>query len=168
MNFRHATTDDVPEIIDVAERSWEHDYPAILTRETAREAVAEWYDADRLELDAVTADTALIVAIDEDADEERAGPVVGFLHGVVDDDTGTLLRVYVDPDYRGEGTGRDLVEYATDDFETRGVERVEAMVLAENEPGNEFYRSLGFELVQRATTAIGGEPHDENIYLKLL
>ncbi|WP_440990008.1 GNAT family N-acetyltransferase [Haloarchaeobius baliensis] len=168
MNFRHATTEDVPEIIGVAERSWEHDYPGILTRETAREAVAEWYDTDRLELDAVAADTALVVAIDEDADEDRAGPVVGFLHGVVDDDTGTLLRVYVDPEQRGEGMGRALVEYAIDDFDTRGVERVEAMVLAANEPGNEFYESLGFELVQRATTTIGGEPHDENIYLKLL
>jgi ribosomal protein S18 acetylase RimI-like enzyme len=168
MEFRHATTDDVPEIIGVAERSWEHDYPSILTRETAREAVAEWYDHDRLELDAVTADTALVVAIDEDADEDRAGPVVGFVHGVVDDDTGTLLRVYVDPDHRSDGIGRSLVEYAVDDFETRGVERVEAMVLAANEPGNEFYESLGFELVQRATTTIGGEPHDENIHLKLL
>jgi len=168
MNFRHATTEDVPEIIDVAERSWEHDYPGILTRETAREAVAEWYDPDRLELDAVAADTALIVAIDEDADEDVAGPVIAFLHGVVDDETGTLLRVYVDPDHRHAGIGRSLVEYAIDDFDTRGVERVEAMVLAANEPGNEFYESLGFELVQRATTTVGGEPHDENIYLKLL
>ncbi|WP_256300115.1 GNAT family N-acetyltransferase [Haloarchaeobius salinus] len=168
MEFRHATTDDVPEILRVAERSWEQDYPDILTRETAREAVHDWYDADQLELDAVAADTALIVAIDEEADEDRAGPAVGFLHGVVDDDTGTLLRVYVDPDNRGDGIGRSLVEYAIDDFDTRGVERVEAMVLAANEPGNEFYRSLGFELVQRATTTIGGEPHDENIYLKLL
>ncbi|MFC4408065.1 GNAT family N-acetyltransferase [Haloarchaeobius iranensis] len=168
MKFRHATTDDVPEILRVAERSWEHDYPDILTRESAREAVHEWYDADRLELDAVTADTALVVAIDEAADEDVAGPVVGFVHGVVDDDTGTLLRVYVDPDYRGAGTGRALVEYAMDDFGTRGVERVEAMVLVANEPGNEFYESLGFELVQRATTTIAGEPYDENIYLKLL
>jgi ribosomal protein S18 acetylase RimI-like enzyme len=168
MKFRHAGTDDVPEIIGVAERSWEHDYPDILTRESAREAVTEWYDADRLELDAVAADTALLVAIDEDADEDQAGPPIGFVHGVVDDDTGTLLRVYVDPEYRGDGVGRSLVEYAIDDFGTRGVERVEAMVLAANEPGNEFYRSLGFELVQRATTTVGGEPHDENIYLKLL
>jgi len=167
MDFRHAATEDVPEIIGVAERSWEHDYPDILTRESTREAVTEWYDADRLELDAVAADTGLIVAC-EDADEDRTGPVIGFVHGVVDEATGTLLRVYVDPEYRGEGVGRALVEYAIDDFGTRGVQRVEAMVLAANEPGNEFYRSLGFELVQRATTTVGGEPHDENIYLKLL
>ncbi|WP_435347665.1 GNAT family N-acetyltransferase [Haloarchaeobius sp. HRN-SO-5] len=161
MDYRHATVDDVAAIQRVAERSWDHDYPAILTRESAREAVHDWYSTGQLEHDATAADVRLLVACEDDE-------VVGFAHGIVDDETGTLLRVYVDPDHRGKGAGRALVEYSIDEFSTAGVERVEAMVLAENEPGNEFYSALGFELVQRATTTIGDEPHDEHIYLKLV
>ncbi|WP_435332750.1 GNAT family N-acetyltransferase [Haloarchaeobius sp. TZWWS8] len=161
MDYRHATVDDIDALQRVAQRSWEQDYPAIVSRESIVEGVHEWYSDDRLEADIRAADTSVLVAADGDT-------VVGFAHGIVDDDTGTLMRVYVDPDHRGDGVGRALVEYAMDDFETRGVDRVESMVLTANEPGNAFYHRLGFEQVQRATTTIGGESYDENIYLKLL
>ena len=161
MDYRHATPEDVADIQRVAERSWEHDYPAFLNRESVREVVHEWYSTDQLEHDVEAADVRLIVACEDD-------DVVGFAHGIVSDETGTILRVYVDPDQRGNGAGRALVEYTMDDFSRSGVERVEAMVLAENEPGNEFYSALGFELVQRAMTTIGDESHAEHIYLKLV
>ncbi|WP_267639569.1 GNAT family N-acetyltransferase [Haloarchaeobius amylolyticus] len=161
MDYRPATVDDIDAIQRVAERSWEQDYPDIVSRESIRETVHEWYGEDRLRTDIAAADTMVLAAVDED-------DVVGFAHGVVADDTGTLMRVYVDPDHRGEGVGRSLVEVAVDDFATRGVDRVEALVLTANDPGNEFYQRLGFEHVQRATTTIGGESYEENIYLKLV
>ncbi|WP_435363916.1 GNAT family N-acetyltransferase [Haloarchaeobius sp. DYHT-AS-18] len=161
MDYRHATVDDIESIQRVAERSWEQDYPDIISRESILDGVHEWYGDDRLREDIAAADTMVLVALAE-------GDLAGFAHGVLADDTGTLMRVYVDPDHRGDGIGRALVEFATDDFATRGADRVEAMVLTDNEPGNEFYRSLGFEQVQRATTTIGGESYEENIYLKLV
>ncbi|WP_439026425.1 GNAT family N-acetyltransferase [Haloarchaeobius sp. DT45] len=161
MDYRHATVDDIDAIQRVAERTWEQDYPDIISRESILDTVHEWYGEDRLRSDIAAVDTLVLVALTD-------GDVAGFAHGVIADDTGTLMRVYVDPDHRGEGTGRSLVEFAIDDFATRGVDRVEAMVLAANQPGNQFYEGLGFEQVQRATTTIGGESYDENIYLKLV
>ncbi|WP_435358359.1 GNAT family N-acetyltransferase [Haloarchaeobius sp. DFWS5] len=161
MDYRHATMADIAAIQRVAERSWEQDYPDIISRESIRDGVHEWYGEDRLRADVDSADALVLVAADGD-------DVVGFAHGVLADDTGTLMRVYVDPDHRGEGLGRALVKFAEDDFATRGVDRLESMVLDANEPGNAFYHKLGYERVQRATTTIGGESYDENVYLKLL
>ncbi len=43
MNIRTATESDTHAILRIAEQSWKTDYPEILTRETAEEAVTDWY-----------------------------------------------------------------------------------------------------------------------------
>lgn len=157
MEVREATPDDAEAVNDVARRSWEHDYPAILSRETIAETVEDWYDPERIAADAAS-DDALVMVAEEDG-------IVGFSHAVRRDPRGgTILRLYVDPGYRGEGRGTTLLEQTCGALFDRGIERVEAMVLAENDPGNEFYREFGFERVDRNETVIGGESYDENVY----
>jgi hypothetical protein len=43
MSVRQATGDDVEAVQQLAERSWTTDYPEILTRESAEEAVTVCY-----------------------------------------------------------------------------------------------------------------------------
>jgi ribosomal protein S18 acetylase RimI-like enzyme len=104
----------------------------------------------------------------DDAENPGATGIVGFLPAVVDGDRGSVLRAYVHPDARGNGVGRGLVDAAMDAFRDRGCDRAEAMVLARNDPGNDFYTALGFERVGTDTTRIGGEGYDEHVYLKYL
>lgn len=158
MNVREATPDDAEAVKRVARRSWEHDYPAILSRETISETVENWYDPERIVADVRSEDALVAVA------EEDGNGVVGFSHAVWDERGGTILRLYVDPDYRGEGRGTTMLERTCGMLFDRGVERIEAMVLAENGPGNEFYRGFGFERVDRNETVIGEESYDENVY----
>jgi len=171
---REATRADVPAIRDVARATWERDYPAVLNRESVADTVEEWYDADRLAADVDRGDAVVLVAERHprddanDADDADDADVVGFVHAIVDGDCGTLLRAYVHPDARGEGVGRALVDAALDAFRDRGCDRAEAMVLARNDPGNAFYRSLGFEHVSTDTTIIGGDGYDERVYFRYL
>ena len=158
MTIRTAAEDDVDAIGRVAERSWAVDYPDILTSETAEAAVNEWYDADRIAEELAAERTLLFVA-------EADGPVVGFSHATWNDAEGYILRTYVHPDHRGEGFGRGLLTATRDALESRGVERVNAMVLAENGPGNAFYERFGFERVDRSETEVGGESYRENRYV---
>lgn len=161
MNIRPATTEDILSIQTVAEHSWENNYD-ILTRETARETVAEWYSKDRLRTD-IESDTSLVLV----ADEER---IVGFSHSAWSGEeetnpaVGTILRLYVDPDHRRTGIGSRLFEETRTALTEYGIERIEAMVLAANEPGNDFYRTAGFEQIETGETVIGGETYPENIY----
>ncbi|MEM4781328.1 MAG: GNAT family N-acetyltransferase [Halalkalicoccus sp.] len=129
---------------------------AILSRETIAETVEEWYAPDRLGFDIESDDAHVLVA--------DAEGVIGFSHAVVGEAVGTLLRLYVDPGHRGRGVGTALVEATCDALAAEGCERVEAMVLEENEPGNAFYTEFGFESVRESETTIGEERHDEIVY----
>lgn len=154
MEVRPAAPDDVPALRSIARRSWERD-PA-LTRETATESVEEWYGEERLREDIAASDVLVLVAVAED--------VVAFSHSVVDPPVGTVLRLYVDPDRRREGIGSRLLERTREELAARGVDRVQAMVLAANDPGAAFYQADGFERASTGETVIGGESYPEHVY----
>jgi ribosomal protein S18 acetylase RimI-like enzyme len=159
MNVREATDDDVGAIQRVAERAWEQDYPDILSRETAVDGVHEWYSEDSISRELDRADARIFVA-------EHAGTVAGFVHTVVAGEEGDILRVYVDPDHRGEGGGSSLVQAAVEQLRAAAVDRVQAMVLVDNEAGNEFYDAQGFEPASEShETEIGGEFYGERVWV---
>lgn len=160
MHTRQAETGDVAAIRRVAEQSWESDYPGILNRENIEEGVHEWYGEDQIRDEIKNEDAIVVVA-------ETDGDVVGFAHGIWARRTGHILRVYVDPDHRGQGIGRELLATVRDSLLTRGADRIQAMVLAENEIGNQFYQDAGFEKVDEGETTIGGETYTENVYRRL-
>ncbi|MHC3438900.1 N-acetyltransferase family protein [Natrialbaceae archaeon A-gly3] len=159
MKCRDATRGDAEAIGRIARASWETDYPEILSRETATdEAVEEWYGREAIERELETPGTVALVA------EDERGEVVGFSHAVVTDGEATILRVYVHPEARGEGVGTELLEATIEDASSRAADRVRAMVLTANEPGNAFYRSAGFEPAETGETVIGGDRYEERIY----
>ncbi|ADQ69268.1 acetyltransferase [Halogeometricum borinquense DSM 11551] len=160
MNIRTATESDTHAILRIAEQSWKTDYPEILTRETAEEAVTDWYTSEQIEAELNEEQTMILVA-------EREGAVVGFAHAAWNDseEDGYILRIYVHPEHRRENIGRELLERTCTNLAEQGIERINAMVLVENDPGNAFYKRFGFEHVDESQTTLGGEPHPENRYV---
>ncbi|KAB1197571.1 MULTISPECIES: GNAT family N-acetyltransferase [Haloferax] len=160
MTIRAATEDDIDAIRLVAKRSWETDYPEILTRETIDAGVEDWYAREQIVDALVPARSLLLVADHDDS-------VVGFAHATwsSDEHEGYILRLYVHPDHRRQGVGSELLERIRADLSSDGVERLNAMVLAENEPGITFYEQFGFEFVDEAQTTIGGDSYRENRYV---
>jgi ribosomal protein S18 acetylase RimI-like enzyme len=160
MHVREATTEDVPAIRRVAERSWEADYPDIVSRETASEGVEQWYGSERVHEELARAETGLLVA-------EEGDDVVGFAHAVWGGEAGTVLRLYVDPDHRRAGVGGELLAATVARLLDEGVDRVKATVLAENDPGNAFYEAHGFEREPGTQeTEIAGERHEEHVWVR--
>lgn len=159
MTVRAATADDVEAIKRVARRSWESDYPDILTRETVEAGVEDWYAPDNLTAALSRGRTSLLVA-------ERGGSVVGFVHAVrqAATDVGFVLRLYVDPDHQREGVGAALLEAVIEALRVDGLERIDAAVLSANEHGRSFYESFGFELADETETRIGEESYPECRY----
>lgn len=152
--IRSATVDDIEGIRRVARTSWRRDYPPILSRETAESGIDEWYAPEVLESELARPRSVVAVAEGED-------DIQGFVHGVSGDEIGHVLRVYADPAHRRQGIGWRLLEFVVDDMADFGFDRVAALVLADNEPGISFYRSLGFETVDEAETRIGGTAYRE-------
>lgn len=157
MTVHEATTDDVDEIRSVAEASWETDYPSLLSRETVKEGVEDWYGREQLVEEIKDPRTELFVTSEN-------GDLVGFVHAIVDGKDGVILRLYVHPDHRRQGVGTELFETVRERLLDYDIDQIRAMVLAENDLGNEFYRTLGFEHVTADETTIGEERFEENTY----
>ncbi|WP_224270588.1 GNAT family N-acetyltransferase [Haloprofundus salinisoli] len=161
MGVRPAIPDDIPAIQRVARQSWEATYRDILGTETVEETVSEWYSDETLSDALDKPGTAFLVA-------EEDGEIVGFCHGVVEAEQGDIVRLYVDPDHWRDGIGSALYERLRSDLEDFNMHRLEAIVLADNEMGNEFYRHLGFEQTGEGEVTMGGESYRENVYRKEL
>jgi ribosomal protein S18 acetylase RimI-like enzyme len=158
MRVRTATRDDFEAIYRVARASWETDYPEILSRETVSDAVEEWYRSEEFAQELDRPRSLVLVATDDRDD------VVGFAHAVWKDESGYVLRLYVTPERRRDGVGRQLLDGTRERLREHDVERVDAMVLSANRLGNEFYRSFGFEAVDEGETVIAGERVPETRY----
>lgn len=78
----------------------------------------------------------------------RGDQVVGFVAAADDE----ITWLYVDPDFYGQGIGRQLLHYAV--AECGATVTTEA--LAGNTPAINLYRSAGFEIVETRTGKLNG------------
>lgn len=75
-----------------------------------------------------------------------------------------IWGVYVAPEFRGRGLGRDLMQAALQHaFAWPGLRQVNLGVHAANEPARRLYESLGFEPfgLERDCLVVNGVPQDE-------
>jgi len=83
---------------------------------------------------------------------EDGSSIAGFLEGILfrgEPPIGYVYFVAVDPQARGMGSGRALVQESLRLFRSRGADRVFAAVPRDNDPSMRLFESLGFERVAR-------------------
>lgn len=156
IQIRPATQSDREAIREVAREAW-HDTYDDLDPETVDETVDAWYDDEVFASALDEPGTAVLVA-------EHDREVVGFTHGVVHEDEGDVLRMYVHPDHQGEGIGTALHERLREDLEDFNMQRMRAIDLASNESGRRFYEALGFEKSGEGTVEIDDTEYEEVVY----
>ncbi|WP_166035426.1 GNAT family N-acetyltransferase [Halorussus pelagicus] len=177
MEIRNATTDDVPTIRSVARESWKRAYADVVPESVVEDAVSEWYGDETMTRIVGDDEQVCLVATDDseashaskNASGERSesgGEIVGFAHGATEGEEGDVLRLYVHPDRWNEGIGSALLEAMEQRLTEMGAERMQAMVLADNEMGNAFYEDHGFEKTDEAETQLDGTTRTENVYAK--
>ncbi|USZ67335.1 GNAT family N-acetyltransferase [Halorussus salilacus] len=160
MDIREATEDDISTIRSVARESWKRAYADAVPESVIDDAVSEWYAEETMTRIIGDDEQVCLVAVDDD------GAVIGFSHGATDNGDGDVLRLYVHPDRWNEGIGTDLLAAMEERLREMGAERMQAMVLADNEMGNAFYESHGFEKTGEAETQLDGTTRTENVYAR--
>ncbi|WP_312910829.1 GNAT family N-acetyltransferase [Natronosalvus caseinilyticus] len=156
-DIRPATADDREAIRELARETW-HDTYTELDPDEIDETVDAWYSDEDLERALSTPGTTMLVA------EAGEGGIVGVAHGVVQEDEGDVLRLYVHPDHQREGIGTALHERLRENLEDFNMRRMRAIDLASNADGRAFYEDLGFEKTGEGTVDIGGESRREVVY----
>ncbi|QLK24408.1 GNAT family N-acetyltransferase [Natrinema zhouii] len=170
MNVRSATPDDFEAITAVARDTWHETYDE-LEADMIDRTVDNWYTDDSMPLEA----PGTVVLVAERAErrsadgsrtesDERDGDLVGFTHAVAQGETADILRMYVHPDYQGEGIGSDLHERLMTELESRDAERVRSFDFAFNDTSRAFYEGLGFEQTDEGEVEIDGELYPEAVY----
>ncbi len=78
------------------------------------------------------------------AAEDESGALVGYCICSVRDETGELDSIYVEPEYRGRGVGRNLAESGLAWLKQKGCRYIDVLVAEGNEAALPFYEKLGF------------------------
>lgn len=152
MEFREADPGDAPAIRRVARRSWHEAYDEIIGAQAVEEKIDEWYGVPTLEESIERADSPMIVAVEED--------VIGFAQGGPSDGgpaSASLWRIYLLPEFWGDGLGGTLLELVFDELRADGHDDVWLSVMADNSVGRAFYQKHGFEIQERQTTELAGQ-----------
>jgi mycothiol synthase len=119
---------DVDALLRVNARAFaEHPEQGRLTRAEFDALAAEpWFDADDV-----------LLAWDSDR-------LAGFCWLKVEGGTGEFYVVGVDPDYQGQGWGRELVRVGLARLASRGIQNAHLYVEADNAAALRLYREFGF------------------------
>ena len=72
-----------------------------------------------------------------------------------------VVALYVDPELKRNGLGRQLLLYAIDDLKKQGRKKMIIWCLKENYPSRKFYEKMGGEIIGEHTTNIGYKDYDE-------
>ncbi|UPV99445.1 GNAT family N-acetyltransferase [Halorussus gelatinilyticus] len=160
IEIREAESSDAEGIRSVALESMRASYADVLDEEVIETAVENWYADEAMDAELEEEGMLYLVAVAGDE-------VVGFSQNLLSESgsTGTVLWLHVDPDNRDENVGTTLLNQTLATFSDRGVERIAAEVLAENEAGCTFYEANGFEKASEREREIGGDTYVENLYV---
>ena len=161
IEIREAETADAGGIRTVAENSLGASYADLLGEDVIDRAAEEWYGDEALEAELEEEGMLYLLAVAGDE-------VVGFSQSLLlpNDDSATILWLHVDPGNRDKNVGTTLLNHTQATLAERGIDRIAAEVLSENESGCTFYEANGFEKVTDRETRIGDETYVENVYVQ--
>lgn len=149
--IRRADLQDSQGIVAVAGQTWRATYASRLPPAVIDQALAQWYDPERIAKQTTNPRAAFYVAV------HLTAGIVGFAHLTWRPTPGDaeLIRFYVLPDHQGRGLGRQLLRAGIAALEQEHpVRRLFAQVEKENQLGRRAYEGLGFKLVREYEEAL--------------
>lgn len=146
MRIRRATPDDVPAVLPMVRKicelhaAWDPEKYTLKGDPTL--SYGPW-----LKRQAQDPRSAFFVA-----DPQAGTTLAGFLIGAIEHDipiyrvveVGFVHDLWVEPEHRGAGVGRALMNAAIEHFKAQGVEQVRLETAAPNDAARKLFRELGF------------------------
>ena len=140
VEFRHVTTDaDIAAVARLADRIWNEHYEPIIGQQQV-DYMLENFQSKEAIADQVAGDFEYYLLC-------RDGEEVGYLAVVAKPDHAKmkLSKIYVRDDLRGEGLGREMMEFAEDLCRQWGYEALWLTCNKHNKNSLAFYKHMGFQ-----------------------
>ena len=153
--------EDIPAIIDIAEKTWWSTYAEILAKEQIEYMLRAIYAPDILRKQIDNEDQTYLLLRDEQGPQGFAS----FGPRKEDPKTFKVHKIYVLPGNQKKGYGRALIEEITRRLRAQGTGMVDLNVNRFN-PARTFYEKLGFHVIREEDVPIG--PYWMNDYVMRL
>ncbi|MFL0583177.1 GNAT family N-acetyltransferase [Solibacillus silvestris] len=137
--IRKMHVEDIPQVQDVAKKSWNATYEGIIPFEIQEKFLKVAYNNDRMK-QRLERSFLFVAEIDSN--------VVRFANfsPVNDEGKAELGAIYLYPEYQGKGIGSALFQKGINELE--GVEEIYINVERDNEIGKSFYDAKGFRVLK--------------------
>lgn len=137
--IREMHVEDIPQVQDVAKKSWNATYEGIIPFEIQEKFLENAYNNDRMK-QRLERSFLFVAEIDSN--------VVGFANfsPVNDEGKAELGAIYLYPEYQGKGIGSALLQKGINELE--GVVEIYINVERDNEIGKSFYDAKGFQVLK--------------------
>lgn len=157
LSIRHATSTDLPLIVQLAEATWAPTYSSILSQEQIAYMFGELYGEETLARQMEEGQTFLLL-FDEDA------PVGFAAYSVKDNGAGIykLNKIYLLPQRQGKGYGKVLLTAVEEDVKCQGALILDLNVNRHNK-AKQFYERCGYHVHAQEDIPIG--PYWMNDYV---
>ena len=159
VTIRRAELADVADVVAVGHATWPRTYEPIAGPDYVRRGLGTWWTVDAC-LPAVR-DGRTLVALD--SDDGPASRVVGMASWSREDDTVTIWKLYVLPEFQGRGVGRSLLHGVLEEVRRDDATTARLAFLAGNEAARGFYEANGFEITATERGGLGGP---DNVWME--
>lgn len=169
LTLRPATPADIPALSALAIESFVAKFGPLYNAQDLASFLAESLEEGPIAAEMAKSDRIYRLA-------EMAGRLVGFCKigltcGFPEHARGNkvmeLKQLYTASDATGMGIGGKLMNWAMDQFATRGADEVQISVYAGNDGGHRFYERYGFEKIADITFKVGEQYDPEFLFAKM-
>ena len=156
--IRNVKKEDIPNVVDLNIEAWRKAYKGIIDDEFLdsmdRDIIIERRKNDYQ-------NGCFIVA-------ENNNQIVGFCRyddKVNSEDSSDfdceIIALYVKYDLKGQGIGREMINYVKTDLKKKGKNKLIVWCLKENYPSRKFYEKMGGLIIGEHNTTFGGKEYPE-------
>ncbi|UOU98632.1 GNAT family N-acetyltransferase [Chryseobacterium daecheongense] len=151
MKLIKATEKDIPLIQELARRSWENAYAEILSKEQMDYMLGTMYSHDEILNHLQNPAYHYYLILDESEDSFEG--FIGYEHGY-EEGTTKLHRIYLVPESKGKGFGKEALKFLTQKVQEHGDRRIILNVNKYNS-AQKFYESQGYRVYNEGVFDIG-------------
>ncbi len=151
MKLIQATLENIPLIQDLARRSWENAYADILSAEQMEYMLSEMYSEKEIASHFQNPDYHYYLIFDENNGSYEG--FIGYQHHY-EDKTTKLHRIYLTPESKGKGFGKEALQFINGQVSENGNSRIILNVNKHN-VARKFYESQGYRVYDEGVFDIG-------------
>ena len=158
-DIRVASLDDLETIRELADRTWRHCYPGIISEAQIDYMLGWMYSPETITAEMVGGSICYLLAEATVPERSHPSPIGFAAYGPSDsepDTTAFLHKLYVAPEHQSQGIGSALLRHIERALRADGTCSLELRVNRENQNAVRAYEKNGFFRVAEICDEIGG------------